>query len=269
MHQDFDYIAGKNNCTGDYYFDYTESSPDGEFDLLIFADSRGYFLDAQSSSWAIRLFRSFKDAGKSAMVVVRPKDQTGLFTLFNFLEFSGLKFKYAVCQIGLVEFFPKSNDYIQDLLVQKKPLFPNQELVRKALGKSLVMKKNPEDGQSIAEYEDLSSMDIDVPELKSTFVSLFEKHFRYVLLLGALELDPNTKFTRIRPKSFFDQIRLSNRFLKALGDNSRSVHYVELQKGWMEDCSWLVHDGAHYTANSHLNICETAKLLLMANVPGW
>jgi hypothetical protein len=266
LKQDFDYIPGKNNCSGDFYFEHTDTPISGEFEVLIFADSRGYFLEDESASWAIKLFQFFKNKKISSIVIIRPKDQTGIFTFCNFLEFSELKFRYAICQIGLVEFLPKSNDFIQDLFVQKNLLFTDQDFALKSLGKSLVLKKISGKGGTIAEYEELSSMDINTPEMKSALVSYLGKHLRYALFLGALELDPKSKLSRLRPKSFFDQIRLSNMFLNELSDMSKIMHFIKPYKAWMQDSCDFVHDGAHYSANSHYYLSEIAKIFFQANV---
>lgn len=258
-------VVGRSNYTNDCWVEATEAN-DGHYDLLIFADSRGFLLDRRSGSWTLKLFRHLRRQGLTAMVVVRPKDLTGFFTLFNFLESAKLRFKFAVCQAGLVEFTPKTDALLEDLFRQKDVLFPALDLVVRDLDESLVFRPAVNGGQPSAVYERLHAVDVDVPTITDEVVKGFERHFAYTLLLGAVELDPQAKSSRLRPKSFFEQVRLSNRWLRSLAERSFSIHYIEPIKGWSKDGTLFVHDGAHYTARTHDRIYETVKAVLRANL---
>jgi len=261
----FDRVAGRPNYTGDCILDAT-SSRGRSFDVLIFADSRGVLLDRPQASWTVKLFRDLRRQGVSAMLAVRPKDQTGLFTLVNFLERSRLRFKYAVCQAGLIEFTPRTEALLADLIVQKNVLFPDTDLQTRRLDRSLVLKPAGSGGAEAA-YETTWALDVDVPAVTDAFVGTLERHFAYTLLLGALELDPRAKIARLRPQSFFDQVCRSNRCLKSLAERSFAVHYVEPIKGWASDSTAFVHDGAHYTPAMHDRMYRAVKSVLLANVP--
>lgn len=260
-------LAGRPNRTGDFLFSHTNPSRDGVFDLLIFADSRGFSIENPLSSWTSRLFRYAKRKQLSAVVVVRPRDLTGLFTLYNFLKASPLQFRSAVCQVGLGEFTPKTDDALQDLRLQHEVHFRDHDFSIRSLDKMLVIKSDGPVGEPLAQYEQTYTIDISSPAIESAFVSLLESRFDYSLILGALALDKAARLARMRPASFFDQVRQSNAYLCDLAKGSRSIHYLEPIKGWRTDSSAFLHDGAHYTDRTHGSICEVVKAILAANFP--
>ena len=265
---DIDLLAGKANYTRDFLFQNTAPSSDGRFDVLIFADSRGFALEKPDSSWTVKLFESAQAMGLSALLVVRPRDLTGLFTLHNFLELSQYRFRFAVCQVGLAEFTPKPDDAMRDLALQMDVGFPGIVAERQPLGRTLVMRPGVDGAETTAAYEQTYVVNINTPGFRFGLVSLFERHFSYALLLGAVELSESAKTARVRPSAFYEQVRASNRYLCELAARSRAIHFVEPLKGWKTDSASVLHDGAHYTEDSHAQVFAIARTIVMANAVG-
>lgn len=263
-----DRLAGKANATGDFLADATAPSTDGCYDVLIFADSRGYSMEERNVSWTFQLYNDLVARGWSVMVIVRPCDITGLFTLYNFLESMTARFRYAVCQVGMAEFTPKSRDALDDLLLQKNIHLGHLPTAELTLDRALVFSKRTEQ-EPVAAFEPMLVTETDTPDLRREFVAMFELHLQYALVLSAVEFDPNAKMKRLRSTSYFEQVRKSNRYLRALSAESRVIHYLEPIKGWMPNSAVLVHDGAHYTTEAHRRVFEVARAVLCANTVKW
>jgi len=260
-----DTLAGAQNTTGDSYIACSADLPSEELDVLIFADSRGFLVEDASGSWALRLYATLVARGYRVMVVVRPRNLTGLFTLFNFLTALPCRFSYAVCQTGVGDFTPKTDALLSEMIAQKDVLFRHEELTIRPLDRSLVIGRPSPDAPPVAAYEQTWAMDIDTPAVAAAMAGLMAQHFRYTLLLGAVESDHGARFARIRPKSFFEQVRRSNMFLRDLGDRQRSVHFLEPLKNWTADITKVLSDGAHYTRAAHAHVARVAEAVVLAN----
>ncbi len=262
---DLDRLPGRANCTGDFWFEHSNLPSSRRFDLLVFADSRGFALERPSASWTMKLYAATRARGLSVMLVVRPRNVTGLFTLCNFLELSNIVFRSAVCQVGMAEFTPKPEDVLQDLVLQKEACFAGYEIGTRQLDRSLVFTTAIGGAEPVAGFQQTYALDIDKEPLKDAIALQLQRHFEYALLLGAVEPSEAAKISRIRPKSYFEQVRASNRYLQSLAARGRALHFIEPLKGSSADGLSVLHDGAHYTERSHEFVFEIAQAVLTAN----
>lgn len=91
------------------------------YDFLLFFDSRAMLINEKDykNSFFYKLIEIFNKKSISYIAISRPKNLTIFATLLNFLELNkGFKFKNLVTNLGFVDYTPKKQVNIDDMLLQ-------------------------------------------------------------------------------------------------------------------------------------------------------
>lgn len=94
---------------------------ENSFDFLCFFDSRAMTTDEgnHKNTTFSKLLEFFEKKNISYLAISRPKNLTIFATLLNFLELNkNLKFKNLITNLGFVDYTPKKQANINDMLLQ-------------------------------------------------------------------------------------------------------------------------------------------------------
>ncbi|WP_058892765.1 hypothetical protein [Campylobacter iguaniorum] len=92
-----------------------------DYDFLLFFDSRGMSINDidNNNTFLSKFICLLKKKNLSFIAISRPKNLTIFATLLNFIELnSGLRFKNLFTNLGFVDYTPKKQLNINDMLMQ-------------------------------------------------------------------------------------------------------------------------------------------------------
>lgn len=219
----------------------------GEAEVLIFADSRGFFLENAEWSWSMRFLRYLTHRKKAAILIVRPRDCTVFLTLLNFLRLNKIKMKYLVAQLGLVDFTPKKWDNIEDILTQKNVFFRKNNFNEEEFSRYHL---------SNGRHEQLYSIRFNTLAFRTCVSRVVSQNFEKAFFIANTEINSKVCFPRPRPKEFFKQLKETNRFLRQLCRDQRQFFYLNPFQGTTFNPLSVTYDGVHYTDRAH---CRAEK----------
>ena len=109
-----------------------KSTKNTSFDYLLFFDSRAMTIDEENhkNTTLTKTLNLFDKKNISYLAISRPKNLTIFATLLNFLELNkDLKFKNLITNLGFVDFTPKKQENIADMLLQINQFFSLKTIV--------------------------------------------------------------------------------------------------------------------------------------------
>ena len=109
-----------------------KSTKNTSFDYLLFFDSRAMTRDEENhkNTTLTKTLNLFDKKNISYLAISRPKNLTIFATLLNFLELNkDLKFKNLITNLGFVDFTPKKQENIADMLLQINQFFSLKTIV--------------------------------------------------------------------------------------------------------------------------------------------
>lgn len=236
------FLAGTPNNNAD-----REILQYGEAPLKIFGffDSRASRLEAdKSQTWLSTLSEFLRNRKISHLFICRPLDNTVFFSLLNFLQAVPLQTELLITNMGFVDFTPKKQAIILDLLLQKEQCLPQYEC--------------QQIGFETIQLLDGSAQEVYSLVLDSCAQAIAERlaaHARKTMLLLTHEFPENCEFPRKRPLSFFRQLKKTNLFLQHLSELQQSVTCCTLPQA--EDYREISYDGVHYVAAMHEKIAKS------------
>ena len=217
-----------------------------EYEYLIFTDSKGN-CEENFSSWTDQLIDRLKINGVSFLLITRPKEMTIFFSLINFLNNNNdIKFKYLITNIGFVDTTPKKREFINDIFDQN-PF--NNKLTETHLCNYLL-----NSGKVSPVYT------VNYDSVICKISEILSKRFNEIHLIVTFEFSKNIKIERKRPNEFYDQLKLSNEFLKKIQSHSVNINYVDVGSNIskLEDESDISYDALHFIQKGHdlvMSIC--------------
>jgi len=227
---------GKINIGDDFII--KKNTEDENFDYLIFLDSRGIYLENKKKSFGIKLYNYLIKLGKKCLLLNRIKYITVFYTLCNFIKNNpNLKFDNLITNVGFVDFTPKKQEIIDDIILQNEFREKKKNIIIQTSSFRLSNKK----------VENLSYTDIsqDIDYIRKCLI----KNLKYVVLISTPVPLKTNKIDRKRPEEFYKNILLTNDFLfKLTNFYKSSIHYGEIIKILDRN---LTYDNVHYTEIGH------------------
>ena len=240
---------GEDNPGEDFSIFSSEKDLGNKIDVLIFTDSRGFFMQGESSSWATQLASFLRERGLSVLLITRPKVLTVFFSLINFIEENDLSFRYLITNMGVVDCAPLKRAFVEDI--------QEQYGVR---GKSLAMENLEPYELSSGEVEMLCSM--DVLPTSEMIAKILHKSFDLSLLMGTTLVDSRIEFSRKRPESFYQKHVVTNRYVKEISKCHKNLRYVEPLREHVVGGPMFTHDALHFTDLGHDRVAEAMVSLV-------
>jgi hypothetical protein len=227
-----------------------------QYDVLIFTDSKGSdFSGKLGLCWTDRIIETIESKKLSYLFISRPKDITIFFTLINFLRLNNIKFKNLITNLGYVEHTPLKKINVDDIKIQS----PNLEFQTNILPRPLQM-------HTIFSGETTMIYAYEYGDIEELIARELDKYFDYAILIGVMDFSHNIKTKRKRPDSFFKQLKVSNKFIFEISQNSAKLHFVLPIKKQIIKEDLFSHDAVHFTSEGHFRNFEILKPYVEANI---
>ncbi|WP_419770607.1 MAG: HAD-IA family hydrolase [Candidatus Marinarcus sp.] len=240
-----DYGIGENSISKENRTFCNIKENEGKVDYLLFFDSRALTINQNEydETYLIKMLEIFNKCFKSYIAVSRPKNITIFATLLNFLENNkDIKFKNLITNVGFVDFTPKKNEFIEDMLLQIKYLH-NEEIKIEKLS-NYDMQNGNDFLYSLLykqEYKNFIRNTIDSYKFNKTF------------FMNTPEISEMIKIDRNRPIEFFTKILVSNQLIDEI---SKLSHLINLRKLFKDEERQYTYDAVHYTLEGHQCIID-------------
>lgn len=220
-----------------------KNSEETHYDFLLFFDSRA-MVTLESSYQDTVLFKLldyFQETQYSYLAISRPKNLTVFATLYNFLKLnSKLNFKNLITNLGFVDYTPKKQSNINDILLQigqfqnfNTKIFEHEEYKLNGGGTEIL---------KTIEYSKNYLNNIE---------NILNNRFEKVFFINTPLLPNDFKCERERPKSFYSQLITTNNLVDKFALSNKD-------KNKLVDIQNIIHtyDGVHYTLEGHKEIFE-------------
>lgn len=215
------------------------------YEYLLFFDSRRLTTDELDYQDTIlnNLIELFKKQNITYIAISRPKNLTIFATLLNFLKLnSELKFKNLVTNLGFVDLTPKKQSNIDDMLFQINQFYN--------FDGEIIEKENYElNGGEIESMKVLEYSTKYILYINSILIESFEKIF----LINTPIISENIKIDRIRPKSFFEQIKLTNELIENILKLDKKYELIDVKS---VDKTF---DAVHFNRHGHMEVFNLIK----------
>lgn len=188
-----------------------------EYDVLLYLDSRGSAVEVPGERTWVDLFTERLDQRKlSYLCICRPKELTVVFSLLNFFVLNRIRVHCLLTNIGFVDMTPKKKDFVQDILGQ----------MSEDLGKdySIKVRRVCRYRLNTGRVENLFALDL--VDFSALVGQKLGEIARKTLLIGTIELPFHYAISRHRPKAFFQQLKETNAFLRAIAKNGKNIRFV-------------------------------------------
>ena len=224
------------------------------YDVLVFTDSKGSSISEQGEQcWTDMLISQLIEKGMSCLFVSRPKELTTFFTLINFLNNNLLSFRYLITNVGFVDFTPKKEEFMTDILSQAP-----SENIRSGLSYQVLS------SYQLSSGEDASLYTFEYGDIEKVIAEELTKRFEYTLLVGTMEFSPAIAIQRKRPPEFFTQLNKTNEFIFKIAQASHKLHFVQpLKYPFSNNGDNMSYDAVHFTPSGH-----TAMYQILSPVVG-
>lgn len=215
------------------------------YEYLLFFDSRGLTTDELDYQDTIlnNLIELFKKKNITYIAISRPKNLTIFATLLNFLKLnSELKFKNLITNLGFVDLTPKKQSNIDDMLYQINQFYHFD-------GK-IIEKENYE--LSGGGTESMKVLDYSTEYILYTNSILIEK-FEKIFLINTPIISENIKIDRIRPKSFFKQLKKTNELIEKILILDKKYELIDIKS------INKTFDAVHFNRYGHKDVFNLIK----------
>lgn len=244
---------GMDNADADFRVFSTCPEIAPAYDVLIFTDSKGSVSDIPGSPcWTDMLAEQLSSEGRSCLLIVRPKVLTTFFTLLNFMAGNRITFRSLITNVGFVDFTPKKEEYMIDIMDQA----PTSE-IRSCLSYRKLSTYQLSSGEEQPLYT------FEYGAIEERIARLLAERFEYSLLTGTMEFSSDIPIPRQRPPEFFSQLRATNEFIFKVAQHSHSVHFVQPLKFPLSCFGEVLSlDAVHFTEYGHRKIYEILSPLV-------
>jgi len=214
---------------------------ENNYDFLIFTDSKGSTLDDEKyDCWTDKLFDFLESLSYTVLFISRPKEMTTFITLINFLKLNKIEFKYLITNVGYAEHTPSKLHFINDIKKQISNTIFDLNKIPFKKGKYILS-----NGKSEFLYS------YNFGDIENDISSFLSKKFQSCILLGTMLFSKKITISRKRPESFFEQLKISNHFIKKIASLSSNINFyipIYRQKFNMKE---IAHDGVHFSIYGH------------------
>ena len=216
---------------------------ENSFDFLFFFDSRAMTIDEDNhrNTTLIKLLEFFEKKNISYLAISRPKNLTIFATLLNFLELNkGFKFKNLVTNLGFVDYTPKKQVNIDDMLLQINQFsFFDIKICEK---ENYILNGGECETMKILDYPDNYTQHIN---------KTLSEYFKNIFFVNTPIIPKDIIIERKRPNSFFEQLQTTNLFINKLESlNKNSSKLIDIG-----DIS-NTFDAVHFTKTGHKQVYE-------------
>lgn len=213
------------------------------YDFLLFFDSRAMLINEKDykNSFFYKLIEIFNKKSISYIAISRPKNLTIFATLLNFLELNkGFKFKNLVTNLGFVDYTPKKQVNIDDMLLQINQFsFFDIKICEK---ENYMLNGGGCETMKILDYPDNYIQHIN---------KTLSEYFKNIFFVNTPIIPKDIIIERKRPNSFFEQLQTTNLFINKLESlNKNSSKLIDIS-----DIS-NTFDAVHFTKTGHKKIYE-------------
>lgn len=253
-----DFGPGEDNSTGDFYFRTNLEKLSDICDYLIFTDSRGVTEKGASLiGWAIQLSEYFHLNNIKYIAVCRPKNLTGLISLYNFLILNNIQASALIAQCANAEFVPKKKSIIEDYIVQAQSIKIEVDFEYLFYTKAISMAFNKFTSEDLYIFKD-----IDV--LIKNVLKKIDSSFKFALILGSME-NKDPTIIRARAPKYFESLFQLNSKLPNLAVDFNSILFFQPVNAKYTEMNHFSSDGMHYNEMAHNNIYHIIRAMLNAH----
>ena len=242
-----DYGIGENSTSKENKTFYNLNNIN-EIDYLIYLDSRGLTINEKSchNSYMYKLIKELENDNTSYIAISRPKNLITFATLLNFLSSNpNLSFKNLITNVGFVDFTPKKNIFIEDMILQSKTLWSENFEVEEL---SIYKMANGEDKLYALNYS------LEYVEFISEYILNYQ--FEKCIFINTPKISKEIQIERERPNEFFEKIIKTNKLIKQLDMIGKNFQIIDLSEKFSNNQENFTYDAVHYTINGHKIIAE-------------
>lgn len=246
-----DYGVGENSTSKENKTFYKINNTK-KIDYLLYLDSRGLTIDEDNfeNTYMFQYIQKLKMNNKTFIAVSRPKNLVTFATLLNFLSLNtNFLFKRLITNVGFVDYTPKKEIFVQDMISQASHLYSeNFDLEKLSVYKMSMNEDN------------LYSLNYSKSHIEFIRKYLMLYKFEKIYLINTPIINHNIDISRKRPSEFFDKIRETNILIDKITDNIDSFFKVDISEIFSYSPKSFSYDAVHYTLLGHNLIKE--KLLI-------
>jgi len=242
-----DYGIGENSTSKENKTFYNLNNIN-EIDYLIYLDSRGLTINEKNchNSYMYKLIKELENDNTSYIAISRPKNLITFTTLLNFLSSnSNLSFKNLITNVGFVDFTPKKNIFIEDMILQAKTLWSENFEVEEL---SSYQMTNGEEELYALKYS------LGYVEFISEYISNYQ--FEKCIYINTPIISSDIKIERERPIEFFEKIIETNKLIEQIIIKSKNSQIIDFSKKFSNNQEKFTYDAVHYTIDGHKIIAE-------------
>jgi hypothetical protein len=253
-----DFGPGEDNITGDFFFRTNLGKLSDSCDYLVFTDSRGVTAkDRGLIGWAIQLSEYFHSNNIRYVTVCRPKNLTGLVTLYNFLELNKIQASAIIAQCANAEFVPKKQSLIDDYIFQAQRIEREIDFETIAYTKTISKAFDKFISEDLFIFKDLDRL------IRCIFKKI-DNSCKIAFVLGSMEnIDP--KIIRARAPKYFESLMHLNSKLPNLAACFNSILFCQPVNGKYTESNSFSSDGMHYNQAAHKSIYHIIKAMVSAH----
>lgn len=240
-----DYGTGENSTSKENktFFKIDSSN---EIDYLIYLDSRGLTIneDTYERSFMYQLIQYLEKSEKTYIAISRPKNLMIFATFLNFLNSNrNYTFKNLVTNVGFVDFTPKKNIFIEDMILQAKTLWSENFKVEELSNYKMT---NGEDKLYTLKYS------LEYVEFISAYISNYQ--FEKCIFINTPIISKGIQIERERPIEFFEKIINTNDLINVLTKNIKTASFIDLSCEFENNQNELTYDAVHFAKLGHQKV---------------
>lgn len=237
----FNFGPGYDRSKKDFRIVSSSKKIENNYDFLIFTDSKGSTLDDENyDCWTDLLFHFLFSFNYKVLFISRPKEMTTFITLINFLELNKIEYKYLITNVGYAEHTPSKLFFINDI---------KKQISNTIYDLNLLPFKKEKYTLSNGKSEFLYSYNFG--DIERDISSYLSKKFKSCILLGTMLFSKKISISRKRPDSFFEQLSVSNHFIKKIASLSSNINFYTPIYRQTINMKEIAHDGVHFSIYGH------------------
>ncbi len=240
-----DYGIGENSTSKENKTFYNLNNIN-EIGYLIYLDSRGLTINEKNchNSYMYKLIKKLENDNTSYIAISRPKNLITFATLLNFLSSNpNLSFKNLITNIGFVDFTPKKNIFIEDMILQAKTLFGENFEVEELSSYKMA---SGEDKLYTLKYS------LEYVEFISEYISNYQ--FEKCIFINTPIISKSIQIERERPIEFFEKIINTNDLINVLTKNIKTASFIDLSCDFGNNQKEFTFDAVHFTKLGHQKV---------------
>lgn len=242
-----DYGIGENSTSKENKTFYNLNNIN-EIGYLIYLDSRGLTINEKNyhNSYMYKLIKELENENKSYIAISRPKNLITFATLLNFLSLNpNLSFKNLITNVGFVDFTPKKNIFIEDMILQAKTLWSENFEVEELSNYQMT---NGEEELYTLKYS------LGYVEFISKYILNYQ--FEKCIYINTPMISKNIQIERERPIEFFEKIIETNNLIEQIIIKSKNSQIIDFSEKFSNNQENFTYDAVHYTIDGHKIIAE-------------